>query len=469
VCLTEKVGKRWYNFLRGGEKLLTNLLSNQQRILLEHSEVVKKYPFIQKVILERIELTEKNHTKFSKEEQQTITNLPEILRIAELEWDGNSVPEIILDGDERIKCSLCGTDNKLIFYIENRYNHTKLNVGSSCITHFTIMENQGLNIKTIIKEAEKQRKIMMVDKKFPGIRNRLIYWSRELDKFEILIPNRIANRYYTLGQNAEELFNKAIKSKNQDPNLDEFYTIFDKADRELINIADYVKKHKNDSDIIARELADWMKNQGMNYQLSELKRAGCINVYTAGLITEPNFMKDIAAKVCKTTKYFCSVKDALYTIQIRGYDDLPLDVSPKLLLTSFGDYLFKGEQSIKYKELIQKGKLSNDRAIYSFVKRSEEYLRKIGFFVKSSYIEMNTITLGNTSEDIYVDIKLTDYINRLNLMIFGLEPFIEKEVKHFITNRSQFTKEQLENAQYAYAKGIKSKDRYEELGKYRSI
>ena len=48
------------------------------------------------------------------------------------------------------------------------------------------------------------------------------------------------------------------------------------------------------------------------------------------------------------------------------------------------------------------------------------------------------------------------------MLIFGFEPFNEKEFKHFILNRSQFTKGQLNSIRYVYTKGLSKKNIYEQ-------
>ena len=52
----------------------------------------------------------------------------------ESEWNAERV--IKTDNDKKIKCSLCNTPNKYIFFIKNKINGKVLNVGSSCIKKF---------------------------------------------------------------------------------------------------------------------------------------------------------------------------------------------------------------------------------------------------------------------------------------------------------------------------------------------
>lgn len=54
------------------------------------------------------------------------------------EWYAERVSEE--DPAQKVRCELCNTPNKYLYYIRNRKNNTLLNVGSRCITKFPGIE-----------------------------------------------------------------------------------------------------------------------------------------------------------------------------------------------------------------------------------------------------------------------------------------------------------------------------------------
>lgn len=443
---------------------MASILSNQHRVLLANSEVTKEDPFLLKVINYDIEINDKNIKNFSPEEQQIIKSIPETIKIAETEWIGNPVPEIILDGDERINCSLCGTDNKLIFYIQNQRNGVKLNVGSRCITKFTIMENQGLNIKSIIREATKARRIKIIDARYPEVRVRLNHWRTKLNEFEIMIPNNIEKKYLWLGNEVSKIFDKYIKSNIKEPDLEIFQSLFKQADHELDKINEYVEIHKNDKNIVTKELEGWLKNHGFNHAITELKKTGTITINNAGYINEPSYMNKFAQKVNNLPgkPYLCSIdtKTLDYVLEIKGYEDIELHILPRYLIQSFGNFLFNNKVDINIKELLKQSKIIDIKSVSAFIKKSEIYLKQINAFISYSDLDNNTLTVGRLDEDIFVEINLGSYINYLKMIVFKHESLDIRSFKNFIFSRPQHTKKELDNIRYVYNKGRKAKYEY---------
>lgn len=115
------------------------ILNRKQRVLLENSQILLQFPLLQELLSSYEELSEDILPHLDGSTQSFLQNMmPNILLQAESEWDPDFHCAKDL-GDDRVPCSLCGTANRYVFYITNRLNATKMNVGSDCIQQFGIL------------------------------------------------------------------------------------------------------------------------------------------------------------------------------------------------------------------------------------------------------------------------------------------------------------------------------------------
>ena len=117
------------------------ILSRDEISLLLHSEeaknnelygnlfsVLTKLDVLKAVRLEQLfELDEKAKAALTYNKKSLIDNVKQ-------EWYTESVSAE--DPNKSIRCGLCNTPNRYLFYIRNRLNNNRLNVGSSCMTKF---------------------------------------------------------------------------------------------------------------------------------------------------------------------------------------------------------------------------------------------------------------------------------------------------------------------------------------------
>lgn len=73
------------------------------------------------------------------------------------EWYAEHVTEE--DPNKKVRCGLCNTPNKYLYYIRNRINNNILNVGSQCITKFPGIEGYKEQ-KTQLKNIQKNHQII---------------------------------------------------------------------------------------------------------------------------------------------------------------------------------------------------------------------------------------------------------------------------------------------------------------------
>jgi hypothetical protein len=322
------------------------------------------------------------------------------------------------------------------------------------------MENQGLNIKSIIREAEKSRRTMIIDKKYPGVRDRLNKWSSTLDGFEIMIPNHIELQYISLGKQAEKLFYQYIKG-DDDINLEEFYIIFKKADKELYKISEYVEKNEHNPDVVTKEIESFLKTNNDTTAINQLKRNGYTNALNAGYITEPNYMSKMASKLneIQHKSYICfvNVKSHTYIVESSDFQGIGLELSPHYFMECFGRCLFKDKLEVDFRALIKHAKINSELSISKFIRESSQYLHAIGCETDSFDIIHNSIIVRKIGEDIYTEIDLSKYVNFIKPIVFKVEPFDLVPFRNFIISRPQYTKKQLNDIREVYRKSSKGK------------
>lgn len=350
-------------------------------------------------------------------------------------------------------------DNDRVKCLHNKQNDTKLNVGSSCIQKFTIMENQGLNIKSIIKEAEKSRRTMIIDRNCPGVRDRLNKWYSKLDRLEIMIPNHIELQYMSLGKQGEQLLNQYLKGI--DINIDDFDTIFEKADKAFGKILEYVDNNKNNPNVVTKKIEMFLKMQNSTFAINQLKKTGYINVSNAGYITEPDFMIKVVRKIneVESKPYKCSInlKRQTYLVRSNGFSEIELELSPQYFIECFSNYLFRDLIQVDFGKLVKHAKIVSELSIANFILESAKYLILIDCETDYFDIYTNTLTIRKIEEDLYVELDLSKYIEFTKSIVFKLEPFDLVPFRNFIFSRPRYTKKQLDDIHDTYRKSSRGR------------
>lgn len=124
--------------------------------------------------------------------------------------------------EDWIKCSLCNTPNKYIFYIENRYNKKKLNVGSECIEKFPDLDNRlpnGMTIRKLknntVKDYNRLKRLEEFNHEFPNVEEILSSWNNEYNNLPIILPRDLHNSITEIHAKANEIFKGYINGSRE--------------------------------------------------------------------------------------------------------------------------------------------------------------------------------------------------------------------------------------------------------------
>lgn len=196
------------------------------------------------------------------------------------------------DPDKKIRCGLCNTPNRYLFYIRNRLNNAQLNVGSSCMKKFPEIEgyaNHKYELGKIQRNQRERARWLQFHEKFPEAENIIDSANFYFDNLPILLPYKI---YFHLEESVRLLHVVHIQYIKYGQTPKEFqknpFVLFDETinnyNKLKIKADDFIKNNIDTPFICKRSEIDWMiKNK--NEQL--LKKISLNNgVYTIDTLSE---------------------------------------------------------------------------------------------------------------------------------------------------------------------------------------
>lgn len=226
------------------DEKVSNMASNDVKItadeisLFKHSEELKNtelYGNLYEVL-----------SKIEKPKTMAINKLPNLskLAIAALTYNKQTVKDTIVkewyaesktdeDPTKKIRCQLCNTPNRYLYYIRNRYNNTVLHVGSSCINKFPGIEN-FVEVKNQQKQKQRNQKIVarrnQFYQKFGNVEKYISDAQKYFDTFPILMP-------YELYTKLEDTINRMRGIYNTYVDYNKSFIQSDKTPIELFQLA----------------------------------------------------------------------------------------------------------------------------------------------------------------------------------------------------------------------------------------
>lgn len=204
------------------------------------------------------------------------------------------------DPDKKVKCGLCNTPNKYLFYIRNRLNNAQLNVGSSCMKKFSEIEgyaNHKYQLSKIQRNHQQTARWIKFHDKFPEAESIIDSANFYFDNIPILLPYKI---YFSLEKTVHQLhivYNKYIKygktpndtSKNSFDLFDETINVYIKLKKES---DEFINENLNNNFMCKRSEIDWILKQKKHSLLEQISRNnGKYTLETIGKISSIDFIK----------------------------------------------------------------------------------------------------------------------------------------------------------------------------------
>lgn len=214
------------------------------------------------------------------------------------EWYAERVSEE--DSSKKIRCGLCNTPNKYLYYIRNRNNNIVLNVGSSCITKFPGIEGfvkQKQQLKQIQKEHEIIKRRTEFYNDFPDVEKFIAEADKYFSNFPFLLPYHL---YVDLQDNIKQMrliYSKYINEgkcdyKNQLTPIELFKQKAEKYEELKLKAEVYKVQYKDKSLVCKRKEIDWMLIQGKNELLKQIaENSGIYTLETLQQINSIDFVE----------------------------------------------------------------------------------------------------------------------------------------------------------------------------------
>lgn len=424
-----------------------------ERNLMIKSEVTKNYPSLS-VLLEKHEsLNQKKIKTLTKEEKEYLA--PEIFidiyNMAKNEWQAlKEGPDLkVVDIDtERIPCGLCHTPNKLMFFIVNKLNGNKINVGSRCIRKYeinidlAIEENIDEYLQKQVRQATKTIRKKEFYKHFPRAKSMIDNWKIDYESFSLMIPDFLENQFNKLYKNANKIINDYEEGRGSGKSFREFQRVI--ASKELLfkDIKHYIEENKNNIFVADKNIEKWLKKQidrKTSTRLEKLKKDEFKEIYKIikidGKITEETFSEVyeefylkrfiplINKKLKNKTDFkITNISPDENTITYSISTPVPINLVSKtsdylrifkpLVFDTSDDFSF-----IRY-NVIDKSCIKDDSSIDMFIDYINSLLNNTGFFIYNYIKELSKVYVVFKKYDASCIYDLYTFLNILKKKVY---------------------------------------------------
>ncbi len=440
---------------------MSKVVKLKERMLFLYSETIKGYPWLENLLSE-------NHTL----SQDQIQNLPldqrsffetqmfkQVSLQAEKEWKADKSHPFEDMGEEKEnwkQCSLCHTPNRYIFYIVNQLNSNSLNVGKECIEYFGI--DLGISTSQIIKEYKQTKRLVELNKVFPGIKTIVDRWDQEIDSFPIVIPDSMTRPYIKAGEHLRENFEGYIEGKYSEELYPTMQLYLDTYTTAMSQFEKYVKENVSKSFIATRPIALWLRNNGETQAFDMIKKSGFIIWGSLYRIGEPIFLNSLIPDLNSHLHKIGYIIEKLntnykgskgYVIRPLKHRGIRLIAKTKDLLFHFGGLLFNEELIIEMvpANLINLTKLYDENSVIDITRQLSKLLRNKGFELYKSDIDYNEAFFLIIATGEYIKVKLDQLAEEFKGLALGVNAQNVDTLVRFIesNNRRLYTKDELED------------------------
>ncbi len=323
---------------------------------------------------------------------------------------------------DRVQCSLCGSPNVYIFYIVNRINDIKLNVGSECILKFPKIDNrlpEGMTLRQVknkaAREYNKLRRLETFNQRYPNAKNMLSNWRKEYNNLPIILPTNLHNSIIEIYDRLNQIFDNYIDGKCSNEDLNKFGELISEREALMTQATGFIKKNIHNKFIFTKEIYDWILNHSIHKErLIRIIRdnSSLLNAETISFIYEDNFLNSILEdfklmildtrisieKLEESNIYF-KFKDKQRRLECQLY------LSKEDFMKYYGSKVMERTPKIEEIEIVSKAKLVASEDNFNEIKEElKQILRGSKFSV---YLDLYNMKYGleftNIEANIFTD------------------------------------------------------------------
>ncbi|MGJ8731203.1 hypothetical protein ACRW9N_12140 [Listeria aquatica] len=271
--------------------------------------------------------TSLDYSKIPENKQEIFLNvINDLLNNCSNEWvqskgpNGQTEEDMGLDEKNWKTCSLCGTPNRYIFYIENTLNKCKLNVGSNCISEFGSIASNAKKSKAIMqKNAIKLKNLQMLLEEIPNVRTIVEKWDDFMAKLPLVLSKKETECYQNIGLLANRTYEEILSKGLEKKRISQLNNLIKSGKFEKNKILEKIETLKKNDFVLTNNQVNWIRSHqpdSIAKILDEIKNSNdsLISLNCASLIAEETFLTSFARK------YNFVVKQSNETIENLYYE-----------------------------------------------------------------------------------------------------------------------------------------------------
>lgn len=370
------------------------------------------------------------------------------------EWYAEHIIEE--DDSQTIRCGLCNTPNKYLYFIRNRKNNNILNVGSSCITKFPGIEGyveQKQQLSHIIKNQKAVVRRNEFHRRFPNVDDIIFECKKYQDFIPIAIPYDLYEDLNETIIRLRKIYNVYVDSgKKPFKSLSDSFELFQINLNHYNKIKSQIDKYVEDNillpHICKRREAEWLKQNGKNSILNLIqKNNGFYTITTLGMIYSFDFIYDNFSSILQhqKTQYITihKLKQQSTYIYIsfkkKGYD---YPITGKITFQNFmksigSNSLFNANYTYSDKDILSithiDSTMNNINSILNYI---FEFIENMRCVILVDY-NKNTLILYRKRDKAIRNLKIQNFINLYVSHILksdkGIYSFLENTIKRSST------------------------------------
>lgn len=413
------------------------ILDKDERELILHSTIIKKYGNLEKVLqkYEKVYETDLEDLEEMDEELVKIFKyaINPIKEEAQKEWRnrGNSEP-VERWPENFVKCSLCNTKNKFVFYIENINTNKVLNVGSTCIEKFPQLNSiNGTSTKEIkrklMKDSKRIDKIMEFNEHFPSAEELIKKLEEQYNNFSIVIPILQFEGIPYILKEMRETYEQFISNKVKGEAFQTFQNLLDNCNKYIIEAKKFISKHQTDELICTKLIKEWLLDKNKEEILKEISiNNGVFDEKTIGYIAYEPFIKENINKIStflgengiKVKNIIGGVIYFSYTSKLYN-NDIILYMNIDKFMKLFGKDIFISKNTVNMQILLTNIEiLWNEHNRDYVVKRFNAITKKLGFFIKKKQDDIKIVIYEKMDNSKVAEINFQNFIATNKSLLF---------------------------------------------------
>ncbi|HBF2451793.1 TPA: hypothetical protein KRG96_003435 [Clostridioides difficile] len=448
--------------------MLSKLSTLTEKNLIMNSSIIDDYPVLKKFYEVTPNLDESKLDTLDDETKNLFTSgfFEVIKNKAPNEWEIDfSKTNKIDSSDENSYCELCNKKIKNLCYIKNKINNKRLRVGSTCVTHFGIIDKKTLD--EVIKQRNELKRRAELNKLINNVEKTLNNCDLFIEKSPIVIKNSKLEDFINIKKEAFNLKNKFISSNLESREKKE---IVDKLNDRILGLEKgkvllnrYIELNKNNKFILTKNILSSLDSNDFKGRESLLKD-GFVSEKNIFKINDIEFIRSISNDFNKyLRKYNMEIIDTVnrngimfYQIDIYRKNLVIVDYKYNDFALNYGSLLFSKEplENISIESVFKSSRIINNITIKSIIDSIEGILYNTNFEIEDIFYDFNEIVIKNNKNNKYIILDFKYTIENFKYLLIS-----EENQKQNLKKLIDFIKK---------SKNIKNKSEIYEYKKQRS-